>query len=185
MRQVTAEMRAALIARRVPKALFVDFDHPAQREFLWNGLGRVRWGGREWVGVGDLARISGLSQTSDLGVQRVNFDLMRVEQADIDRMLQYSVAGREVVLYLGIVNDGVVIPDPIRRASFELSTTRVETDTDGNRFLRFTGLTGIWAMEKPIRRALTDEEQQKEFPGDTGYSLVAEQQSKTYNWRRV
>jgi hypothetical protein len=85
----------------------VDFDFPSGHVRLWTGSGLITLSGSDYLGIGDLGRVSPTVDRSNLTVERKTYQLQGaivdpalVSEADIDDSF-----GRAVVEYLGFLNN--------------------------------------------------------------------------------
>lgn len=176
---VSPALRDAFRAGCAP-ALLVEVDHPAGIARTWSGSGKAKWNGETWEGMNSLVRITGIQESRDLTV-RQNVIELRGIPPDAAHYLNANVRNRPATAWLGAWNGKIVDPYLILKGRIDFQ--ELPTGADGRVVLRLNIRVGFIAIERAQDIAWTHEEQQKRFPGDTGFSLIPELVSKDVKWR--
>lgn len=179
MRAATSEVKAA-IANRQPNILLAEFDFPWGVERFHSGIGTLQYGGHEWQGTGGLASVSGVSSETSAFIQTINFSLM-VDESTLIAM-EEDIRGREAVVWMAWLDEfNQVIPDPIEivAAQLDVATHKIE---GGAQVITLTGQTGFWTLSVPTRFMWSNDQQQFDFPGDTGWDRAPQNATKEITW---
>jgi len=185
VRTISAELREAIRSKTCRFGVLADIDHPVRRERLWTGVGNITWAGQTWKGIGSLGNIAGVDYASDLSIGRVKLTLTGIG-TDPAATLANGVRGRRATVYWAAFReDGTVVPDPITIAILELDQHGAEIGEDGSWTYTIEAVSGVWQLERPTRRALTDAEQRRSFPTDNGFARIPQQTKSTFNWTRT
>ena len=179
---MTAELRRHIRQPRARFAVLCEIDHPHGLVNVWTGSGTLSYEDKLWKGVGHIAAISGVEETSEVIVSEVRSALTNVPESELD-IAQADIKGRrQMVWWAGMTEDRRVIPDPILITQVDLDYPQVVTDDQGVHTVVIVGQTGFWVLERASEHAWTPEEQHLDYPDDTGFDLVADLVDKEVPW---
>ena len=184
MRNMTTRMLDALADRTSQRVYFVEVDHPAGYVRAWSGVGTLNWAGQQWLGVGLIGAITGLTAETALVIQEQALVLTGVPVSEQAELLRAgSVRGRKARVWLGVLTqDQQVVPDPILLTEFALDTQSCTAADDGSFTIKLEGTAGLFTLESPTPTAWTHEAQQVKFPGDDGFKFVSLMVDRDIAW---
>ncbi len=173
---------AEVLKNRYFPFLAVDFDFPSGHYRFWTGSGELTISTDTYLGLGELAEISGDSETVDLGSQRRTYTLSGIDPATVDETDIDGSFGRAVVEYLGFLNyDTRTLID----------TPEIFWEGRVDSFRRVDGAKPIIQLVTEHRLAALDridgwrfthEHQQQFYAGDTGLDQVTAIALKKVVW---
>lgn len=185
MRKIHPDVIAAMRSRSVRIAVMAELDHPAGYVRVWTGVGTLHHNGHDWTGIGWLGRITGMRQVSELEIVDHAYQLTHVPP-DYEQFVNAKVRGGPATAYLAFVDDArQVIGDPIVLGRSTMDTSQWSIGDDGVATLTITGQSDLWQLEQPLNISLSDTEQRKRFPTDTGFSYVTTVTNQKIKWTRV
>lgn len=160
------KIRAGLVARHV----FVRLDHSQGELFLWDGIGEFVFGGNTYRGVGGLGQIGGVSDSLDVQNHEV---LCTLNGVSLPALLETdtSIENRAAqIAVLWIEENGTVIASETVFVGTG-DVLRLKMDTE-NKQLTAKLKAPLAEWRAPPLAFYTDAEQQRRYPGDTGFSTV-------------
>ncbi|MCW1839436.1 hypothetical protein [Prosthecomicrobium hirschii] len=182
MPQLSAAWRAALDDARFQPAVLVDLDHPDGRIRAWNGAGPLTVGGVEYLGLGRVAAIDGIANSSEIAIQQVRITLVGIP-ADVAAGGEVSLKGRLATIAI-VPLDGSRRPlaDPIVVAIVDLDQQTVSVADDGTIGIAISGQMGPWVMEVARAVYYTPEELKRSFGDDSGADQIHLMQDRYVEW---
>lgn len=157
--------------------LFFKLEHADGDVLAWDGVGSKVFSGDTYEGVAGLAQVSGVSQSNDLQNHEIEVTLNGIPLPDVSDI---NPTVRDVPVSLTAVwldVDGVVQES---RLLFEGTGANVVIEPSGDaRRLRVRARGAFVDWRASPRTYYTDAEQQRLFPGDTGFSFVRSLENAT------
>lgn len=180
MRLMTARARAAARAG-APWVFLAEIETgPETVEHFWGGLGTLHYAGESWIGIGGIASISGLSSDAAVLVQTITLTLA-LDEATANAF-SADLRGRMARLSIAFLDEHrQIIRDPVEILEMRLDTATQKTD-NGTTSFQLVGQTGFTSLEQPSRLLWTNEQQQHDFPGDTGFDRMPGIVAKEITW---
>lgn len=170
--------------RRFNPFLAADFDFPSGHVRLWSGWGVIQIGGEDYLGMGELVRVSSVAERSNMTTERKTYQLSgamvdpaAVSEADIDASF-----GRPIIEYLGFLDPKTRRPvaEPEIRWEGEISNIR---RVDGREPLIEVNADDRLAMlDKVDGWRYTHEHQQQFYAGDMGCEPAARLDQRDVLW---
>lgn len=163
-------------------ALLGFVDHPTwEIKHFWSHSGILEFDGFQWYGLGILGKVSGVTKSNDLGVKQVTISMSGLPPSG-NNLLSARVRNRQAQIWLAAVKGRRVIDrELIVDALCDYQTLKVNDDKTST--IVITANVGFWNIERASNKAWTHEQQQADFPGDTGLSLLPQLTNKDSNWR--
>ncbi len=128
-RTMTNAMAAALCAPVVRPALLASLVFASSTVYLWNGLGPITWNGMTFLGVGDLAAVSEISEDSDVEARGVTVSLSGIPSDMMSEVLTETRILGNVHIWLALFDgSGVLIPDPILSYQGKMDAPTLQDD---------------------------------------------------------
>lgn len=135
----------------------------------------------DYLGVGDLAGVAPIVETSDVQANGVQLTLSGVPQGLLDESLGMCRQGMPITLLLGFLDSsGAVIADPIVAFVGRMDTVSVDEGAD-TATITVTAESRAVDHRAKIRR-YTDDDQQRTNPGDKGFEFVPMVQDWNAAW---
>ena len=182
-RDLTAAAETASLAAHVrPVALvYLDLTSGAVRA---NSTDRtITFGGADYLGVGDLGKISPFGEPTDLSVEGVSIELSGIPTDYIDIALGEHVQGRTARIYLGFLNDSyALIADPVLMFRGPIDTMDVKLGETATVTVRIENRLADW--DRPRIRRYTHQDQIARYPSDKGLEFVNQTTEREINWGR-
>jgi hypothetical protein len=184
MRVASASMIAALQARTLHPALFVQATFLNGPVYVWSGAGTLSWNGQTWQGVGTLGSVSTIEEGTTVEAKGITISLSGIDNTLLTDVLGNYRLGLPVTVWLGLFDDAHnLIPDPIisfaGRMDQPTLTVGAETST-----LSINCESRLLDMNVPCNRRFTQDDQQIDYPGDRGFEFVNAIQDVTIYWGR-
>lgn len=163
---LAAKIRAGTVARHI----FLRLDHSQGELFLWDGIGTFPYGGNTYRGVGGLAQIGGVSDSLDVQNHEVICTLNGVALPDLIET-DTSIEDRAAeIAALWIEEDGTVAASETVFVGTG-DVLRLKMDAEAKQLTaKLKAPLAEWRA--PPLAFYTDADQQRRYPGDTGFSLV-------------
>jgi len=179
MRPASAAVKRAIKAH-APSIVLAYFDLPSGAERYHSGIGQLAYDGENWSGLGGLAGVSGASSEASTFIQTVTFSVA-VDEA-FAPILDQDIRGREAILWMAWLDEyGQIIPDPVELLRVQMDTATRQI-SEGSQVITITGQTAFYTLEQPSRVLWTNEQQQFDFPGDTGWDRAPDNTAKEVTW---
>ena len=161
-------LRAGTVARHV----FFTLTHVDGDVRCWDGIGDFTLSGNTFKGVGGLMRIEGISDSGDVQNHQVAVTLNGVALSSVN-LVTLSIRNEAASLvFAWIAEDGAV--EAARTVFAGLGDTlRTKFTADENSVTAILRAP-LAEWRTPPRAYYTDQDQQRRFPGDTGFSLVSQ-----------
>lgn len=181
-RALSSAMQAVATAEVVKPLLFVEADFDSGDLNLWSGIGSLTYGGKTYVGAGNLLSISSIQENVELRANGAQVTLSGIGTPLLDKAKNEDYQGRELVIKLGALDatDNIIASPIIVFSGFMDTMTIVDggdtatiTVSVENRLIEF---------ERTRVRRYTDNDQRIDYPNDDGFEYVAEIQEKNIVW---
>lgn len=151
---------------------------------VWSGYGNLTIGSNTYLGVGQLLAFSGLEETLDLRATGFSVILNGIDNHALTIALNANYQNRDITLYMGFNDsDGTLIDTPFILARGRMDVMSIEEGADSSSIV-IQCESRLIDFERPRRRLYTDEDQRRDHPTDTGFSLVKGIQDINITWGR-
>lgn len=150
----------------------------------WSGIGDLIWNGFTWIGTGNLLNISAVQETADTSANGVTVNLSGIPSELISLALSDCRQGSAGFVYLGFLNNGSVVSDPVLMFEGRLDIPAIE-ESGETATVVISYESRLIDLERPRETRYTNEDQQREFAGDLGFEFVPALQDKALTWGRA
>lgn len=181
MRNIPAGILAALQSYKFKPCYFVDimFDDPLHFASLYTS--KV-FNGTEYFGLGNLGKVSRVSENSDLEPQQMSIVIAGVTGASLAAALTDPYINRDVRVYIGMLDDQGALIDDTAMTYFvgKVDELKVEQSTNANIEIIARDRLADW--NRPRIERYTNADQQAKYPGDKGLEFVSQVADKEIVW---
>ena len=161
--------------------VFAEVDHPSGMARLWTGTGEGRFFGEEWRGR-ILGQIAPANETTTLAIKQITLTMIGVPPVATEQLAE-RVRGHRARCWLAALKGRRVQGRPYKIVDAILDYQRLPMQDSGLVNIELIGNVGFWKSERASMKAWTHEQQQIDYPGDTGMSLMPELADKEVKWR--
>jgi hypothetical protein len=176
---------AGLEQPTIRPALFVQAQFATATLYLWTGRGSVSWNGHTWIGVGTLGGVSTIEEGSTVEARGISLTLSGIDATALPDVLNEVQQGLPALVYLGLFDDSLtLIPNPV--CAFAGRMDQPTLDVDGtSATIQINCESRLMDMNTPAMRRYNNEDQQRDYPNDQGFSFVPSIQELTIYWGRT
>lgn len=186
MKPVSIAVEAALLSKAMRYGFLAEIDTPVYGlTHFWSGAGTLSYNGYSWIGLGLLGAIQGMGETAEVRTTETRYALAGItDNTELHKFLEQPVRGHIAKAWFAVMDEqGQVIPDPIQIDETLLDTATVSTAEDLVSTLILVGTSAIFDFRRPKTLAITHEQQQLDYPGDTGFDRIpTEVADKQISW---
>lgn len=164
------ELLAAMREGTAQRHMFFKLEHSEGDIFVWDGIGEFDFGGDTYSGVGGFATLEGVSQSDDIQNHEIVATLNGVGLPTLSET-SLDVRDEPVNIWAVWIDETGATVGSLLVFSGLGNTLLVEPTGDEIRLkLKARGAMADWRASP--RAYYTDAEQQRRFPGDTGFSFI-------------
>jgi len=184
---MSSDMLAAILSQQMLPVLFVYAEFLDGPVRVWSGYGPIVWHDQTWNGIGTLLQVSSIEEGFDVNARGIALTLSGFDANLLAEALGQVQQGLPVVVYTGAFyngSPGVVISDPLISWAGQMDQPVIDVmNTTATISLSCENI--LVEMNKAVDRRYTNEDQQRDWPGDAGMSFVSGIQDKTIYWGRM
>lgn len=149
---------------------------------LWNGIGDLTYSGVTYIGVSPILLFDNVKEQTTLAATGLNITLSGLDADIIDIAFNEPYEQRSLEMYLAMLDSsGNVIISPYMLFKGYMDTMKL-SDDGKNVTIAVAVENELIALERALDSTYTPENQQIEFPNDTGFNFVAGLQTETVQW---
>ena len=186
-RTVTAGVKTETEAKVASSVGFILLDFDTDPVFVWTGTyPRTETlpteGAHTFLGIGTLGSIDGILESADRSINGIKMQMTGIANDLLANALDQNYQGRTAkiwIVHLDANED--IIPDPLLLFAGQMDVMRL-ADGDETGAIEVICESRDATLKRNSESLLTDEEQQRVFPGDLGLEFVMELQNKTIVW---
>lgn len=173
---------AAVAAERVARTMAVDLDFPSGTARFALGTSDLVLNGATYLAVGMLAAVGTSEESTEIKATGLTIQLSGIPRDAIILTLLQGYQGRRGTVWEVVCNPDTfaVIGQPICVFRGRMDAMNVELGETATVSVTLESRLADWSRAR-IRR-YTDEDQQKQFPGDTGFRFVPSITEKEIVW---
>ena len=180
-RGMTADLATALDASHVEPVFLAKFEFPGGDVRFWSGRGNLTFDSEIYTGLGDLENIQFPEESSDGSASGVAFVLSGIPSTTTSLAVTENYKNRPCTVWIGALDSGgSLIVDPY--IMFAGLMDVITMADDGETATIQLKAEGFAYGAGPSLRRYTDEDQQREFPGDLGLEFIAGLSDKQIFW---
>jgi hypothetical protein len=112
-RDLATPNQNAVLSQSVELCMLVRLDFTAEKVYLSSTPFNLAWDGQTWLGVGALGSISGVSEDTEVKAQATTLKITGIPTEYVNDALTVVTYGGLAQLYLGFLNQGALVIDPI------------------------------------------------------------------------
>lgn len=174
MRAMTTEFQAALAAGVVAPVYFVAITYVSGTKYVWTGYNTIAWNGHDWEGQGDLMGVSSITQTGDLNAEGITISFSGIDAGNVSSAMSDVAALLPVTVWFGLrnVTTGSIIVDPVQCFSGFVDVPTLQDDGEGP-MISITAENDLIILSQASERRYTNDDQQIDYPTDTGFQYVS------------
>lgn len=181
-RDLTASLVTALTGDTVRAVVFYEGEFSSGTLRFWSGVGQISWNGQTWTGAGNLGSISAIEESSDVRAVGIVCSLSGQSSAILSLVLGAVRQGLEGKVWIGAVDAaGAVVADPFLAFSgFVDVPDTLDEGESATISIRYE--SRLIDLDKTRERRYTDEDQQIDYAGDSGFAFVPALQDAQITW---
>lgn len=185
-RDITSAFKTAVTAGVVQPILATELDFSTGTLYFWNGYGdltmTVRGGSQTFTGLGDLAGISAVTETTEMKASGITLTLTGVKSSLISEALSANYTNRNAYVYLGLFDSSKnVISDVYTLFSGKMDVLKINEQAETST-IELAVENRLISFDRPNERRYTHEDQQIDYSGDLGFEFVPDLQDKPIVW---
>ena len=178
---MSTAMLAAISARQLNLAFFVQATFASGPIYVWSGLGPIVWNGQTWQGLGSLGSISAIEEGGTVDAKGLTLSLSGIDATLLSLVLGEFVLTLPVFVYLALFDENVLIDIPITSFAGRMDQPVIEIDGK-TAVISINCESRLLDMNIAVDRRYTMEDQQRDWPGDLGFFAVASIQEMSLYW---
>jgi hypothetical protein len=184
-RDLTASAITQLTASRCFPIVFCELKFSSGTSRLWSGIGDLSWDGHTWSGTGRLASVSAMPEGSDVAAEGLTLTLDGIPTTYVQQVLTECRQGYPVKIWLGFMDtSGSIVADPYQSFSGRMDVPTINESAE-TCSVSLTVESRLIDLQRPRERRYTHEDQQLDYPGDTGFENVAALQNLNIVWGKA
>lgn len=182
MRATTASVLTELSKKGLSPFVACEIEFADQTMNLWTGYGTIQLFGDTYLGIGGLAGIAPIVETTDVQANGLQLSLSGVPQDLLAESLSMCRQGMPITLWLGLISPtGAVISDPSVLFFGRMDTVAVDEGAE-TAAITVTAESRAIDLNRARIRRYTDDDQQRTSPGDLGFQYVPMVQDWNGSW---
>lgn len=180
-RSLTTALNNEFTSQEMSPFMAVDLDFTGGNFLTWTGYGNISFGGSTYVGSGDILNVGAINESSEIKANGIQITLSGIPSDLISSALTDAYQGRSAKLFLGVINDGIVVADPyiIFQGVMDLMTI---DDAGDSASIALTAESRLIDLNRSRERRFTSEDQKIDFPNDKGLEFITSLQEKSIVW---
>lgn len=183
-RLLSSGVQSAVSAAEVSPILLFEGDFASGTLNIWSGFGDLTWGSATWTGAGTLFSVSAIEETSDVSAKGASITLSGIPSDMISLVLsdiRQNALGR---VYLGFLDSsGEIVVDPYMIFEGRLDIPALQENGETST-ITISYESRLIDLQRTRESRYTNEDQQREFPGDLAFEFVPNLQEISINWGR-
>lgn len=169
MRVLPADFLAAIASGNVTNAVLADLTFVSGTEHVWTGIGPIGYGSNTYRGVGSLAGLGSITESTAVAAVGTSVSLSGIDPAILGECLADIQLGAPAVIWFAAIVGGVPVPYKAFQGVVDQPEVDIATDTVSITLKLETRMVYI---QKPSARRYTTEDQHLDYPDDCGFSRV-------------
>jgi len=147
----------------------------------WGGIGELFWNGKTWLGVGDMGEIGTIQADSKGSIPSLDISLLGIEPDLLAAATEQKYRGQSGKVWLACFDGNMtMVGEPALYFAGEISTMSLIDASDRRIKVIIDSRMAILKQNKPRYR--TDEDHQRNHPGDLFFNLTPAVINKTIYW---
>lgn len=180
-RTLTSAVEAALLAEHVALVAFAELDFASGFVRATTCAYDVVWNTYTWTGLGNLAGIEAIGESSEFFAHGVALRLSGIPPAMVSTARTEHYQGRAARIWIAPLDGShQVIADPFLAWVGRMDVMTIEMGKTAT--ITVSTETRFADWDRPRTRLYSDADQQAEYPGDTGMSRLEQLAEKTLSW---
>jgi len=185
-RDITSAFKTAITSTVVRPIVACELDFSTGTLYFWNGYGdlsmTVNGASQTFTGLGDLAGISAVSETTEIKASGITLTLTGVKSSLISAALSANYTNRNAYVYLGLFDSSKnVVSDVYTLFSGKMDVLKINEQAETST-IELAVENRLIAFERANERRYTHEDQQVDFSGDLGFEFIPDLQDKPIVW---
>jgi hypothetical protein len=184
-RAMTADYLAAIQSAALRPALFVEANFTSGPIYVWSGVGSIAWGGHTWTGLGSLGNVSMIEEGATVEAKGITLTLSGIDATMLTGILEEFQVGLPAIVSLGLFDAaGALIADPVGCFVGQMDQPTLDV-TGTSATISINCESRLIEMNVAVDRRYTNEDQQRDYPGDRGFEFVNSIQEAQIYWGRT
>jgi hypothetical protein len=184
-RAMTADYLAAIQSAALRPALFVEANFTSGPIYVWSGVGPIIWGGKTWTGLGSLGNVSMIEEGAIVEAKGITLTLSGIDPTMLTGILDEFQVGLPAIVSLGLFDAaGALIADPVGCFVGQMDQPTLDV-TGTSATISINCESRLIEMNVAVDRRYTNEDQQRDYPGDRGLEFVNSIQEAQIYWGRT
>ena len=184
-RSIGSSFLAQLNSAQLRPFYAVKINFPTSALLLTTTYKDLTVAGDDYIGSGNILSISNISESSDVRATGIEIKLSGLDSSILSAGLTDDASGMGVEVHFGVLttssNTDTIVDTPYKIFSGFVDTMVISEDGETSTLI-FTVENKLIALERPVDRRYTDQDQQNLFSGDRGCEFVTSLQDKSIAW---
>ena len=185
-RSITTAFKNAIKSSVVRPLLAVELEFSTGTLRFWNGYGDLTMtaGGSSntFTGLGDLMGISAIAESDQVEAIGASLSLTGIKSSFISTALTGNYTNRNASIFLGLFDSSKsVIADVYTLFKGKMDIMKIDEGPE-SATITLNLENRLIALDRPLNRRFTHEDQQERFSGDLGLEFVPDLQDKEIIW---
>lgn len=173
---------AAFIAPNVSVITFVKLDFASGVAYCHNGIGTYTWGGRDWLGVGDVGQVSQLEEGADISAYGITLTLSAIDGSFANVALNEDYFRRPVEIYIGALSaDDELLNDPLLMWSGFMDNMTLTAGTESDT-ITVQCESELAEFDRSSNLKFTTQALQAVYPGDRFFEFLPKVADAKIRW---
>ena len=185
-RSITTAFKNAIKSSVVRPLLAVELEFSTGTLRFWNGYGDLSMtaGGstNTFTGLGDLLGVSPISESDQIEAIGASLSLTGIKSSFISTALTGNYTNRNASIFFGVFDTSKnVISDVYTLFKGKMDIMKIDEGSE-SATITLNLENRLIALDRPLNRRFTHEDQQERFSGDLGLEFVPDLQDKEIIW---
>ena len=185
-RSITTAFKNAIKSSVVRPLLAVELEFSTGTLRFWNGYGDLTMtaGGSSntFTGLGDLIGVSPIGESDQVEAIGASLSLTGIKSSFISTALTGNYTNRNASIFLGVFDTSKsVIADVYTLFKGKMDIMKIDEGPE-SATITLNLENRLIALDRPLNRRFTHEDQQERFSGDLGLEFVPDLQDKEIIW---
>ena len=185
-RSITTAFKNAIKSSVVRPLLAVELEFSTGTLRFWNGYGDLTMtagcSSNTFTGLGDLMGVSAIAESDQIEAIGASLSLTGIKSSFISTALTGNYTNRNASIFLGVFDTSKsVIADVYTLFKGKMDIMKIDEGPE-SATITLNLENRLIALDRPLNRRFTHEDQQERFSGDLGLEFVPDLQDKEIIW---